>query len=68
MTLRLAYSAPVTPEAAPSSVTQFPAADPDTPMVAAWFLRHGWTAMDACRAGLDRDLSAAMAVLEAITS
>jgi hypothetical protein len=39
--------------------------DPDTPVVAAWFLRHGWTAVDALRWFSDADLCAAMAILEA---
>lgn len=55
----------------PETVLQFrrreaPAApDPDTPVVAAWLLRRGWTALDAFHAGLSAELAAAMFVLEA---
>ena len=55
----------------PATVTQLrpretPAApDPDTPVVAAWLLRRGWTALDAFHAGLSAELAAAMFVLEA---
>ena len=54
----------------PATVTQLrpretPAApDPDTPVVAAWLLRRGWTGAEAYDAGLGPELAASMLVLE----
>jgi len=55
------------------SVTHLPVRDPDTtpdpdpaiPLVAAYFLRQGWTGHGAFLAGLPADLAAAIFVLEA---
>ena len=41
-----------------------PPADPDTPVVARWLLRHGWVALDAFHAGFPADLCAAVLIAE----
>ncbi len=41
-----------------------PAADPDTPAVARWLARRGWSALDAFHAGLPADLCAAVLIAE----
>jgi|GEM_PF-3937347 len=49
----------------PRETPATPEPDPDTPIVAAWLARHGWTALDAFHAGLSMEVAAAMWVLEA---
>ena len=39
--------------------------DPDAPAAARYFLRQGWTALDAFHAGLGLEVCAAMWVIEA---
>ena len=49
----------------PSNVTQLPTPDPDAPAAARYFMRQGWTALDAFHAGLGLEVCAAMWVIEA---
>jgi hypothetical protein len=52
----------------PSNVIPLPAPDPDTPVVARYLMRQGWTWVDAFHAGLDANVGAMMLAIETAPS
>ena len=49
----------------PRETETTPEPDPDAPVAARYFIRHGWTALDAFHAGLGLEVCAAMWAAEA---